>query len=66
MQISSSIFSTQSSSNRNVEVANKSIIEIEQMKSLLFLGIRGEITGQENKDSGDIAKDYFHTVDFLV
>tara|TARA_B100000686_G_C16392961_1_gene763378 strand:+ start:466 stop:678 length:213 start_codon:yes stop_codon:yes gene_type:complete len=62
----SSAFNAQISSNRTVDLANNSIIEIEQMKSLLFLGVRGEVSVQENKNSQDIFKGYLHIVDFLV
>ena len=62
----SSAFNAQISSNRTVDLANNSIIEIEQMKSLLFLGVRGEVSVQDNKNSEDVLKGHLHTVDFLV
>ena len=66
VQISSSLFNAQSSSDRTVDSSNKSIIEMEQMKSLLYLGVRGEVSVQENENSQDFSKGYYHTVDFLV
>ena len=66
VQISSSLVSAQSSSDRTVDSSNKAIIKMEQMKSLLYLGVRGEVSVQENENSQDFSKGYFHTVDFLV
>ena len=66
VQISSSLFSAQSSSDRTVDSSNKSIIEMEQMKSLLYLGVRGQVSAQENENSQEFSKGYTHTVDFLV
>ena len=66
VQMFSTSFNAQSSSARTVDSANESIIKMEQMKSLLYLGVRGEIPVEEIDGSEDFSKGYRHTVDLLV